>query len=100
MFVLANLINAIAQLSGILLELFFWAIVLRIVLSWANADPSNGLVRAVAAVTEPVLRPLRRLVPPYRMGGWDLSPLLACLAIYFVKLFLVSSLKDWADRLR
>jgi YggT family protein len=41
-------------------------------------------VRALVAVTEPVLRPLRRLVPPHRLGGIDLSPLFAMLLVEFV----------------
>jgi len=56
----------------------------RALLSWVSPDPYNPIVRALAAVTEPVLRPLRRLVPPRRLGGLDISPLIALLLIEFL----------------
>jgi YggT family protein len=100
MFVIANLLNASAQVLKVILDLYLLAVILRAIFSWVDADPSNGFVRAVRALTEPVLSPLRRLLPPYRTGGWDLSPLLACLAILFVKSFVVGTLFDLAGRMR
>jgi len=99
MFVFANLIHALARLLDLVLDVLFWGIILRVILSWADASPMNGLVRIVTAVTEPLLRPFRRLLPPYRMGGWDLSPLLACLAIKFIQSFLIPTLHQWAGRM-
>jgi YggT family protein len=66
------------------LRIYFWVIIVRALLSWVSPDPYNPIVRALVAVTEPVLRPLRRLVPPHRLGGLDLSPLIALLLIEFV----------------
>jgi YggT family protein len=66
------------------LRIYFWVIVVRALLSWVSPDPYNPIVRALAAVTEPVLRPLRRLVPPRRLGGLDISPLIALLLIEFL----------------
>ena len=99
MFVIANLIEALAGIAGFLLEVLFWVIVIRVVLSWANADPYNGFVKFIASVTEPLLRPFRRLVPPYRSGGWDLSPVLAALVIMFLQRFLVPTLHQLAQRM-
>lgn len=99
MFVLSNLVRSVADLIHWTLDVYFWVVVLRVVFSWVNADPSNGLVRAVTALTEPALRPFRRLLPPYRMGGWDLSPLLLCLAIKFIQSFLGPTLHQWASRM-
>jgi YggT family protein len=67
-------------------------IIIRALLSWVSPDPYNPIVRVLAAATEPVLRPLRRLVPPRKLGGVDLSPLLAVLLIQFVKNGIVYSL--------
>jgi YggT family protein len=76
---------SLLQLVVGLLQIYTWVIVVRALISWVNPDPYNPIVRALVQVTEPVLRPLRRLVPPGKMGGIDLSPLLAILILQFVK---------------
>jgi len=76
---------SLLQLFFGILDLYTWVIIIRALLSWVSPDPYNPIVRMLAIVTEPVLRPLRRLVPPHKLGGLDLSPLLAILAIQFVK---------------
>jgi YggT family protein len=69
-----------------LLELYFFVLLLRIVLSWFPL-PQEGFfasaARVLYAVTEPVLAPLRAVLPPVRMGGMalDLSPLVLLLGI-------------------
>ena len=72
---------ALVQLLFTLLNAYMWVIIIRALVSWVSPDPHNPIVRLLAQVTEPVLRPLRRLVPPYRTGGIDLSPLIAILLI-------------------
>lgn len=67
------------------LSLYGWVIIARALVSWVSPDPRNPIVRFLYIATEPVLRPLRRLLPPHRMGGLDLTPILALLAIEFVK---------------
>ena len=100
MFVIANLISATADI----LAWLFWAlelvIIVRVVLSWVNADPYNPIVRAVVAIAEPFLKPFRRLVPPWRTGGLDLSPVFALLILFFLSKFLVATLYDIAMRLK
>jgi len=75
-----------------LLQLYTWVIVVRALISWVSPDPYNPIVRTLVVITEPLLRPLRRLVPPHRLGGVDLSPLLAILLVQFVRTGLVYSL--------
>lgn len=82
---------ALLQLVVGALDIYFWVIFARAVVSWVSADPYNPIVRALFLVTEPVLRPLRKLVPPSKLGGLDLSPLLAMLILQFVKNGLVYS---------
>ena len=74
-----------------LLDVYFWIILIRALLSWVNPDPHNPIVRFLVIVTEPVLKPLRRLVPPHKLGGIDLSPLLAILILQFVRNGLILS---------
>lgn len=58
------------------------AIIIRALLSWFNLDPSNPLIQALNAVTEPIIEPIRRIMP--RLGMIDLSPLVAILLLQFV----------------
>jgi YggT family protein len=67
-------------------------VIIRALISWVSPNPYNPIVRMLATVTEPVLRPLRRLVPPHKLGGIDLSPLLAVLLLQLVKNGIIYSL--------
>ena len=99
MFVVSNLVLALARLLELGLWAYFWIVIARAVLSWVNPDPFNPIVRFLYRVTEPVLRPIRRRLPTMQMG-LDLSPMLVILAIYFLQAFLVESLRDLALSLR
>ena len=99
MFILANLLEAVAAVLGVLLSAYMWIIIARAVISWVNPDPYNPIVRFLYRVTEPVLYRVRRAVPIYA-GGIDFSPILVFVAIYFLELFLVRSLYDLARSMR
>lgn len=98
MFVLANLLNALAYIVDVLLTIYMWLIIARALLSWVNPDPYNPIVRFLYQVTEPVLGFVRRRLPLV-FGGLDLSPLLVLLAIVFLKQFLVPTLQQLGLRL-
>jgi len=99
MFVFANLILAVANILNILLSGYMWIIIISALLSWVNPDPYNPIVRFLNAVTEPVLRPIRRIIG-YRLGPIDISPMVVILAILFVKYFLIQSLIEFAYKLK
>jgi YggT family protein len=99
MFVLANFIQAMAIILGYVIEIMWWLIIIRALLSWVNPDPYNQIVQFIERATEPVLAPFRRLIPSYKIGI-DLSPLAAILFLYFLKIFVVQSLLGIAIRLR
>lgn len=84
---------AAARILELGLTLLFWAILIRAILSWVNPHPSHPVVRFLDRVTEPILRPLRRIIPP--IGGLDLSPLVALFLIEIVKNLLVQALLQW-----
>lgn len=65
-----------------LLDLYLIAYILRFLLQWARADFHNPLSQFILRITDPVLRPLRRVVPGWR--GIDLSPLIALLLLQLV----------------
>jgi YggT family protein len=98
MFIFGNLLDAIAAILDIVLTIYMWIIIISALLSWVNPDPYNPIVRFLHAVTEPVLRPIRRVIG-YGMGI-DFSPMVVILGILFVKYFLIASLRDMAIRLR
>jgi YggT family protein len=93
MFVVQHFFSALAFVVDFALTAYLWIIIIRAVLSWVSPDPYNPIVRFIYRITEPVLRPIRDLLPTYRIG-LDLSPMIAILAIYFLRLFLVPVLND------
>jgi YggT family protein len=73
----------VVQFLGLLLQIFWLAILVRVILSWFPVDPSNPIIRIVWEITEPILAPFRRVIP--RIGMFDLSPLAAFLVISFLQ---------------
>ena len=98
MFVLGNFIIALARIIDIVLTLYMWIIIFRAVISWVNPDPYNKIVILLYRATEPVLRPVRRILP-LRNVGIDIAPLIVILVIVFLQYFLVESLLQLARRL-
>jgi YggT family protein len=99
MFILGNIILGIAKVLGVVLNIYLWVIIIRALISWVNPDPYNPIVQFLQRVTEPVLRPLRKLVPTWKLGI-DLSPLIAILIIYFLEIALVNTLVRIGSGLR
>ena len=72
--------NFIFQFLNLLLTVFTVAILIRVLLTWIpNLDPSNPLVKLLSQVTDPLLLPARRFIPP--VGGMDLSPIVVILVL-------------------
>ncbi|MEK6577497.1 MAG: YggT family protein [Nitrospirota bacterium] len=97
MFIFGNFLNAFAKVLDMALNFFMWVIIIRALITWVNPDPYNPIVQFLTRVTEPILSPIRRLLPTYRIGV-DLSPFIAILIIYFMRDFLVRSLMEIAIR--
>ncbi len=76
-----NLVNFI----GWILNMYSWVIIIAALMTWVNPDPRNQIVIFLRRVTEPVLEPVRRMLPPWKTGGLDLSPLIVLVAIQFVE---------------
>ena len=99
MYVLGNFIAAIAVILGYIITVLTWLIIIRALISWVNPDPYNIIVQILNRVTDPVLAPFRRILP-IRNIGLDISPMIAILFLWFVKLFVVRTLIELAIRLR
>jgi YggT family protein len=100
MFVLANFLMAVAQILDMVLNFGIILILIRALISWVNPDPYNPIVQVLYRSTEPLLRPFRRLLPPWRTGGIDFSPFVATLLLVFVKILVVQTILDYAATLR
>jgi len=97
MFVLSNFIRAMASVVGIVLDIFYWLILIRALISWVNPDPNNPIVQFLYKATEPILQPIRRMLPSM---GIDISPIIAFLIIIFARYFLVQTLIDFSQRVQ
>ena len=91
MFILGNLLRAMATVIDLVLNLYMWIIIARAVISWVNPDPYNPIVRVLYSVTDPLLLAIRRRLP-LNFSGIDFSPIVVILAIIFLRQFLVASL--------
>lgn len=58
------------------------AIFLRAIMSWFNLDPRSPFIQILAQLTDPIIEPIRRIMP--RLGMFDLSPMIAIILIRFV----------------
>ncbi len=72
-------LTALVKLIVLSINLFVYAIFIRIILSWISQGGYNPATAIIATLTEPVLRPFRRLIPP--MGGFDISPIFAIILL-------------------
>jgi YggT family protein len=75
------------ELVGIvmnLLHIYSFIIIAAALITWVQPNPYNPIVRFLRRVTEPVLRPVRGLVPPEKLGGLDISPLIVLVVIEYV----------------
>ncbi len=80
--------TAVLTVIFAILSVIKWLVIIAAVISWVSPDPRNPIVQFLYRTTEPILRPFRRLLPPARTGGIDLSAILVILLILFVEIFL------------
>lgn len=79
----------LVNLIVLLLQIIWFAIFARAIISWFPIDQNGPVVRALDAITEPILEPLRRVVP--RVGMIDITPMVAILLIFAITYLLQSS---------
>ncbi|TMQ70478.1 MAG: YggT family protein [Candidatus Eisenbacteria bacterium] len=98
MFVVGNLVEAIATVLDVLLSALMLVVLINALLSWVRPDPSNPIVMFLERVSDLVCNPIRRVIPT-NVSGIDFAPFIAMLAIWFVRMFLVKTLHDAAVRM-
>ena len=96
MFLFGNLFLAMGKLLSFTCTILTWMIVIRAVLSWFSVSRQYSVVRFLIAVTNPLLEPIRRILPQWE---FDISPIIAIVALWFIDMFLAKSLVDVGIRL-
>jgi YggT family protein len=92
------MIFAILQTLSFILNIVWWIFLIMIIMSWLISfnviNTRNQFVatvwRVLNQITEPILRPIRRIIPP--IGGLDLSPLVVFIVIFFLQSFIGNDL--------
>lgn len=98
MFVVGNLLSALAGVLDIVLQLLMIVILINALLSWVRPDPSNAIVQILERISGLVCGPIRRIIPT-NLGGIDFAPFVALLLIFFLQRFLVATLQEMAIRM-
>ena len=87
-------ILSVAELLQLCIYVFLFSIIVQVVLSWLNPDTYNPVTTLLYRLNEPLLRPARRLLPPF--SGIDLSPLVVIIVLQLASILLVRPIRDIA----
>jgi YggT family protein len=83
-----NSVTGFGSILGMLIELYSFVILARVLMSWVNVDPYSPLARVIFDLTEPVLAPVRNLLPP--AAGLDFSPIIVLVLLQIVGSMLIN----------
>ncbi|WP_415753713.1 YggT family protein [Pseudomonas leptonychotis] len=84
------LIWSIIGVTALFLKVFFFALIISVILSWVAQGSQNPTVALVNQICEPLLAPIRRILPG--MGGLDLSPIVAFLILNLIDMLVIRNL--------
>lgn len=98
MFVFGNLLGAVAWLVGLAFDALMLVILVNALLSWFRLDPSNPFLQLLDRVSDFVCNPVRRLFPTV-VSGIDLAPMIAMIALMFLRMWIVPTLNGIAARM-
>ncbi|SQF93865.1 membrane protein [Paucimonas lemoignei] len=84
------LIWAIIGVTALFLKIFFFALIVSVILSWVAPASHNPGAQLVNQITEPLLAPLRRILP--NLGGLDISPILAFMILKLLDMLVINNL--------
>jgi len=77
-------------------SLLFWAlelaILIRVLMSWIRPNPYNPFVQVIYQITEPIMGPLRRIIPP--LGMIDITPMVALIILQIVREIVLSAIRS------
>jgi YggT family protein len=87
-------ILSIADLLGLLITVFIFAILIQVIISWVNPGMHNPVMGLLHSLTEPLLAPARRVIPP--ISGLDLSPIVVIIVLQLASMLVVAPIRDVA----
>jgi len=82
---------SIPELISLFINVFLFAILIQVIVSWVNPGGYNPIIGLLNSITEPLLGPARRIVPP--ISGLDLSPMLVMIGLMLLKMLLLPPLQ-------
>lgn len=82
---------SIPELISLFINVFLFAILIQVIISWVNPGGYNPIIGLLNSITEPLLGPARRIVPP--ISGLDLSPMLVMIGLMLLKMLLLPPLQ-------
>jgi YggT family protein len=77
---------ALIKLAMLSVNIFAYAILIRVILSWISPGQYNPATAIISTLTDPVLRPFQRLIPP--LGGIDLTPMFAMISLFALNILI------------
>ncbi|WP_267257301.1 YggT family protein [Coxiella endosymbiont of Ornithodoros maritimus] len=90
-------IIVIARLGNKFLKLYFYAIILRVVMSWIASLQHNPIAEIIFLITEPLMRPIRRLIPS--IAGFDFSPIVLLILLELISILVFRPLIEFGMQL-
>ncbi len=78
---------AIPELIKLAINVFLFSILIQVIFSWVNPGAYNPVTALIGYLTEPIMRPVRKIIPP--VGGLDLSPMVAMIGLYLLQMLLL-----------
>jgi YggT family protein len=91
------IVQSIAELLGLAINVFIGAILIQVILSWVAPGSYNPIIGLVHRIAEPLLAPARRILPP--MSGIDFSPLVVLIVLQLLKILLVAPIANFGYHL-
>jgi YggT family protein len=87
-----SLLLGIPKLLELVINIFLFAILIQVILSWVSPGNYNPAIGVIHSLTEPLLGPARRMIPP--VGGIDLSPMLVMVGLYLLQMLLIPPVRS------
>jgi len=88
---------AIPEILALVINIFLFSILIMVIISWISPGVYNPAISLLYSLTDPVLKPARKIVP--NMGGLDLSPMVAMIALVLLEMLLIPPLAHLAKTL-
>jgi YggT family protein len=94
---LAAALLAVPELISLIINVFLFAILIQVIISWINPGSYNPVLSLIHSLTEPLLTPVRRRMPD--LGGIDLSPMVVMIGLVVLEMLLIPPVKTLISQL-